>query len=309
MVRYGLGSILQELHALRYPIKDVDEFIQQILSYGDVYIKDKLLTEIAENIDYPIYSGGDCVDKILDASKKTKHSTKIFSDEKTDREMPDKTTGIKTISVSGSSTPIIENIAEYTTKVKDIENRIKTLKDVKTQIPRIIDKETENEALELELKTALANLKLDQEEKLKNQMLIELKKLELEAQSREKERDLTNRMELELKKKLLEMEMKEKERELQNRMQIELKRKEMEIELKKKELELITKERDIENEIKARVQIALKEKELEIRKLAEEEAERKIAKRKQELDEEYKRKEELLERRVRLEQRDAAAKR
>jgi len=309
MTIYSLGSIMQEIHSLHYPIRDSNKFVEAFSVFGEVYVKGNRIDKIAGHIKYPVYSGGDCISKILDAVKamggkpvpeeRTYHGPTFMPRSKEAHAITQSGASIKRIDLDMDT----KTAVEQRVKIGDIDRRLDTLGKIKASagIPELKGRDesmdVQREKTELELKTALIKMSMEKEEEIKYRLELELKKKELEIEVKEAERERNNRMEIELKKKQLEIEVKEAERERNNR---------MEIELKKKEMELKAKEEWMEREIEKRIQIAVKEKEAEIERKMKAVTDEKIESMRKKMEEEFRRKEELVRKRISLEEREKA---
>ena len=285
MTIYSLGSIMQEIHSLHYPIRDSNKFVEAFSVFGEVYVKGNRIDKIAGHIKYPVYSGGDCISKILDAVKamggkpvpeeRTYHGPTFMPRSKEAHAITQSGASIKRIDLDMDT----KTAVEQRVKIGDIDRRLDTLGKIKASagIPELKGRDesmdVQREKTELELKTALIKMSMEKEEEIKY------------------------RLELELKKKELEIEVKEAERERNNR---------MEIELKKKEMELKAKEEWMEREIEKRIQIAVKEKEAEIERKMKAVTDEKIESMRKKMEEEFRRKEELVRKRISLEEREKA---
>jgi len=285
MTIYSLGSIMQEIHSLHYPIRDSNKFVEAFSVFGEVYVKGNRIDKIAGHIKYPVYSGGDCISKILDAVKamggkpvpeeRTYHGPTFMPRSKEAHAITQSGASIKRIDLDMDT----KTAVEQRVKIGDIDRRLDALGKIKASagIPELKGRDesmdVQREKTELELKTALIKMSMEKEEEIKY------------------------RLELELKKKELEIEAKEAERERNNR---------MEIELKKKEMELKAKEEGMEREIEKRIQIAVKEKEAEIERKMKAVTDEKIESMRKKMEEEFRRKEELVRKRISLEEREKA---
>ena len=285
MTIYSLGSIMQEIHSLHYPIRDSNKFVEAFSVFGEVYVKGNRIDKIAGHIKYPVYSGGDCISKILDAVKamggkpvpeeRTYHGPTFMPRSKEAHAITQSGASIKRIDLDMDT----KTAVEQRVKIGDIDRRLDALGKIKASagIPELKGRDesmdVQREKTELELKTALIKMSMEKEEEIKY------------------------RLELELKKKELEIEVKEAERERNNR---------MEIELKKKEMELKAKEEWMEREIEKRIQIAVKEKEAEIERKMKAVTDEKIESMRKKMEEEFRRKEELVRKRISLEEREKA---
>ena len=276
---------MQEIHSLHYPIRDSNKFVEAFSVFGEVYVKGNRIDKIAGHIKYPVYSGGDCISKILDAVKamggkpvpeeRTYHGPTFMPRSKEAHAITQSGASIKRIDLDMDT----KTAVEQRVKIGDIDRRLDTLGKIKASagIPELKGRDesmdVQREKTELELKTALIKMSMEKEEEIKY------------------------RLELELKKKELEIEVKEAERERNNR---------MEIELKKKEMELKAKEEWMEREIEKRIQIAVKEKEAEIERKMKAVTDEKIESMRKKMEEEFRRKEELVRKRISLEEREKA---
>jgi len=310
---YSLGSIMQEIHSLRYPIRSSNEFVNAFSVFGEVYVKGRRIDEIAEHIKYPVYSGGDCISKILNTVKgiggKPVPEKRTYQRPTFKREEPRTVTqGIRRIGEDRD----VKTAVEYGVRIEDIDRRVKALSAIKATagIGGLKEKDepmgAEREKVELELKTALAKLSMEREEEIRYRLELELKKKELEMEANEAERERNNRMEIELKKKQLELEANEAERERNNRMEIELKKKQLELDMRKKEMEIEARKTALEMDMERRIQIAVKEKEVEIEKKIEESANKKIEDMRKKMEDEFRRKEEFMRKKILLEEREKA---
>ena len=276
---------MQEIHSLHYPIRDSNKFVEAFSVFGEVYVKGNRIDKIAGHIKYPVYSGGDCISKILDAVKamggkpvpeeRTYHGPTFMPRSKEAHAITQSGASIKRIDLDMDT----KTAVEQRVKIGDIDRRLDALGKIKASagIPELKGRDesmdVQREKTELELKTALIKMSMEKEEEIKY------------------------RLELELKKKELEIEVKEAERERNNR---------MEIELKKKEMELKAKEEWMEREIEKRIQIAVKEKEAEIERKMKAVTDEKIESMRKKMEEEFRRKEELVRKRISLEEREKA---
>ena len=276
---------MQEIHSLHYPIRDSNKFVEAFSVFGEVYVKGNRIDKIAGHIKYPVYSGGDCISKILDAVKamggkpvpeeRTYHGPTFMPRSKEAHAITQSGASIKRIDLDMDT----KTAVEQRVKIGDIDRRLDALGKIKASagIPELKGRDesmdVQREKTELELKTALIKMSMEKEEEIKY------------------------RLELELKKKELEIEVKEAERERNNR---------MEIELKKKEMELKAKEEEMEREIEKRIQIAVKEKEAEIERKMKAVTDEKIESMRKKMEEEFRRKEELVRKRISLEEREKA---
>ena len=276
---------MQEIHSLHYPIRDSNKFVEAFSVFGEVYVKGNRIDKIAGHIKYPVYSGGDCISKILDAVKamggkpvpeeRTYHGPTFMPRSKEAHAITQSGASIKRIDLDMDT----KTAVEQRVKIGDIDRRLDVLGKIKASagIPELKGRDesmdVQREKTELELKTALIKMSMEKEEEIKY------------------------RLELELKKKELEIEVKEAERERNNR---------MEIELKKKEMELKAKEEWMEREIEKRIQIAVKEKEAEIERKMKAVTDEKIESMRKKMEEEFRRKEELVRKRISLEEREKA---
>ncbi len=327
---YSLGTLIQVFHGLKYPITNQNEFLDAIKNLGDVVIKGISIENIAKQLHYPLYSGGDCIEKVLSVVEKltpqykatapttTTHTT--YAPKKTyeySREykspyappqpLPRPVEKLKPeVSTPEKHTEDIISLIRDMHKLRTSEDKISTLVNIlnTTEFDMLKSKADNKELSELELKTALARLRKEYEESAKAVLELEIRKKELEIEAKEREREFKNHLELELKKKELETESRERERELRNRLELEMKKKELELETKAKIAELDMQKRALDDEVNKRVSIAVKEQALELRTQLEREYSEKIERIRKEYDDEIAKREDLVRKKVMLELRE-----